>query len=410
MMSESWWRKVTARRRAVSLFVALLSLAGIAVVTLFPDRDAGGTPGPTCFYCDTFATLDVILNVALFLPLGAALRGFGWSWLRSLSSILALTLVIEILQFELISGRDANVRDLVANILGAALGAWLGGQWRSLVNVSPARARLFVAAGSVVLLAFLALVSWSWRPSYPNSLYYAQWAPDRGQRSVFAGHVLDASAARHAAPQGPLAASSAVRAAMAASGSRLSVRAVLSDPPPTPAPIFAIFDDERRMIAELAQSKGRLSFDLRQNADMMRLRKPTYRLDAERFLIRDATVAVEGALDGGAVRIAVVAKSGSASGVVRLTPGLGWTLFMPFSAPTGGAASLVSALWLAALFMPLGYWNGRATARGVWLGITLLGGFVAAPIAFGAAVAGVSDWLGALAGALIGVAAGRRSP
>ena len=67
---------------------------------------------------------ESILNIVLFLPFGAALR---WLRLRLLwASLLgfALSLAVEILQRNVIPGREGELQDLITNTIGATLG-WM---------------------------------------------------------------------------------------------------------------------------------------------------------------------------------------------------------------------------------------------------------------------------------------------
>ncbi len=399
------------RPRIVAWLATIVWLVAIGLLTLIPDPMArGSAAGPLCWYCDSYATLDVALNIALFLPLGIALKRLGWSWQRLLLTTLGLATLIEVLQLELVGGRDASIRDLLANTAGAGFGAWVSSAWRPTLHASSALARSLVRVGALVLLAVLGFVSWCWRPNFPRSQYFGQWAPDRGQESVFAGQILSATAGGQAAPGGgPLDSSVAVRDRLLVTGGRLTTRMVTSRATKSAAPIVAIFDDERRMIAELAQVGESVTFDLRQNADAVRLRKPMARLETGVLLDSGATVEIEGKYEHGEMMISATGAYGAVRHVSQLTPALGWTLLMPFSPALGASASLISALWLSLLLLPLGYWQGRARSGGLWLAVALVGGLTLLPLALSTGMAGVGDWAGALAGVLLGSVAGRRA-
>jgi glycopeptide antibiotics resistance protein len=66
-----------------------------------------------------------LLNVALFVPLGAALNLAGLSVRRTLLAGLALSTSIELLQLLVIPGRFGQLQDILANTIGAAIGALL---------------------------------------------------------------------------------------------------------------------------------------------------------------------------------------------------------------------------------------------------------------------------------------------
>jgi glycopeptide antibiotics resistance protein len=71
--------------------------------------------------------IEFLTNVLLFVPLsflGHRFRPY-WRWRQWLLAGLAATLVVELLQMIFLSGRSAQVIDLVANTLGALVGYWL---------------------------------------------------------------------------------------------------------------------------------------------------------------------------------------------------------------------------------------------------------------------------------------------
>ena len=63
-------------------------------------------------------------NILLFVPFGLLLRALrpGWSWLTVVLIGALASATIEILQAVARPGRTADVRDVIANTLGAALG------------------------------------------------------------------------------------------------------------------------------------------------------------------------------------------------------------------------------------------------------------------------------------------------
>ncbi|MCR2801394.1 VanZ family protein [Microbacterium sp. zg-Y818] len=126
---------VRSRRGRVLLAAAsALYLAVLASLTLGPQPETvGGTlvtlgdwfgawEGTAWL---TFAVLEFVANVVLFLPLGllwVAWVGRRRWWLATLAG-LALSGAIEATQALALPARYPDVRDLIANTLGAALGA-----------------------------------------------------------------------------------------------------------------------------------------------------------------------------------------------------------------------------------------------------------------------------------------------
>jgi hypothetical protein len=135
--------------------------------------------------CGSLVTADAIVNVALFIPAGVGLALLSR---RTGASIVLLALAsgaIEVAQFLVVPGRDAALRDVLANTLGAAAGVEAVRQWRLwLLPVSRRAGALALAAAALWVAALGATVGLS-RPSIPFQVYFGQ----RGNPPEFTGHV-----------------------------------------------------------------------------------------------------------------------------------------------------------------------------------------------------------------------------
>lgn len=122
------------RRTASALMVAYL--ATVAWIVFWPS--AGPATASVSWMTDLLlsvgapawvsaAVVEFLANVALFLPLTflGSLLIHGWSWQRWLVIGFCASAVIELGQLVLLPDRSARVVDLVANTLGALLGATL---------------------------------------------------------------------------------------------------------------------------------------------------------------------------------------------------------------------------------------------------------------------------------------------
>ena len=92
---------------------------GIVAVMDWPSGDATR---------DTvIAALEVFANVALFVPVGllVALRWRGLYWWEVVALGLAVSMTVEATQLAVLDSREATVRDLSSNTVGAALGVAL---------------------------------------------------------------------------------------------------------------------------------------------------------------------------------------------------------------------------------------------------------------------------------------------
>jgi len=70
--------------------------------------------------------VDFLLNILLFVPLGAGLGLYGVRLRRAVFFALTCTCLVEALQFFAVPGRYASFRDIMANFAGALIGYLLG--------------------------------------------------------------------------------------------------------------------------------------------------------------------------------------------------------------------------------------------------------------------------------------------
>lgn len=84
----------------------------------------------------TYELIETSANVLLFVPFGVLLMlgSLRMTWLRVAAVGLVVSAGIEILQAVALPGRTANVDDVVANTLGAAIGALGVVLWRRLAR------------------------------------------------------------------------------------------------------------------------------------------------------------------------------------------------------------------------------------------------------------------------------------
>lgn len=103
---------------------------------------------------------------------------------------------------------------------------------------------------------------------------------------------------------------------------------------------------------------------------------------------------------GDTVRLTVATGGRVRTAAVRLTPTMAWALLLPYARPWGPERVPLTALWLAALLAPVGYWLRWWAAGSPWRGRLSLAagaaavaiGLAGVPRLLGAAPADASEW------------------
>jgi hypothetical protein len=113
-------------------------------------------------------------------------------------------------------------------------------------------------------------------------------------------------------------------------------------------------------------------------------------------------------------RISIRAQAGprTASLDLRMSPSWGWTFLLPFEYALGKEAFLGTALWVAGLLLPLGYWGARSERRVAIMMIPFAIAVIClavVPLLTGLPMAHWSEWLAAAIGLVAGGILGRLS-
>jgi len=352
---------------------------------------------------------DALLNLILFIPLGAAfatwLRG-RWAWLAPA----VVTLLIEFSQYQWLVGRDASLRDLLTNTAGGVLGVSLVRGREALLRPGRSRARRLAGAA---LLAWLAIIGGSglgMRRSLPETSYWGQWAPVLGHFAIYDGTVLDIRINDESLPNGLAANSARLRELLLEDSVLVSAKVISGEPPLEPAPIASVYDGLQEEIFVLGQSGDDLVFRVRNGLVAAGLAGQTIRMRDFPGHAPGDTVHVTGGVIRNHYLLRAEARAGGRSLTVPFSAGWGWTGLLPFPYLIGPEAALVTALWLGALMLPAGYWlgsgGGRAGSLG-WIVVVTGLGLVGATALAGLPPGGWSEWLGSLTGGAAGWMLGR---
>jgi hypothetical protein len=357
--------------------------------------------------------VDVTLNVLLFIPVGAGLALAGARWRRALAIVALTTLGIETLQLVAIAGRDASLSDLLTNCSGGAIGFALGRSWRSLVFPDRALARGLALVACVAWLAALAFGGFAMSVSLPRAPWWAQVTPSYRPFVPFEGHVLHASLGGTAMPSDVLGDVPRLRAELL-NGAPARIVATTAFASGGVAPMLRVVGgDTRREVLLIGQRRSDLVVRIGMRAARLRFRTPAFEFPRLLAGPRGDTAVIESAIVGGVVRVTVERRGVRTTREIALSPAWGWSLLTPAHPPIGGMFALASALWLAALAAPLGYWCSvvgtisGARARWMCLAMAMMSiGMLGAPRVFGMQPMGWWEWGGAALGVAVAWALG----
>jgi VanZ family protein len=166
----------------------VLSALGVAAITLSTLRPHPATHAFLAASCCSFS--DVVLNVLLFIPLGAGLVMLG---LRPLAAVVTGALVssgIEVAQYWWIEGRFASVADVGANVAGALLGVLMVVHWHRRARWWP---KVAPAVAVLVVLVWL-LGAQVVRPAIPGPAeWVVEWGHAADRLHPFGGKLVEAS-------------------------------------------------------------------------------------------------------------------------------------------------------------------------------------------------------------------------
>jgi hypothetical protein len=408
---------VQAHRRS-GIVAASLTL-GILLATLWPLDDETATRGfRWCLICGG-QTLDLVLNVLGFMPLGLALGRAGFSGFQAALFGLLLSSGIEGTQASLIAGRHGELRDVVTNTLGAGLGVW-SIDWVVALWRPGGLAPRLAALSALLFVGVTSGTAYLLKPAWPPNRIHGQAGPDRPPHPQFKGRLLSFEVAGVPVPADRLTPESEAPIRAAIEARRLNTRATIAsgpaaEPDEDAAPI-ALLVTGRRDVIRFAQVGPDAAFTVRSNGEMLGLQP--FRLSVpDVFRQSDVELALEGSLEPDAMTFAVTGPTGRNAVHVPLTTALGWVFVSPGRGGVRASHELWSAVWLACVALPMGFYSAmvRRTESDRWRMLVRIGGTAAITLTIGLALVPVasalrpspplhwmSAWSGVAAGALLG--------
>ena len=380
----------------------IASVAAILAATLVPV--AGGKPEPWlgCVVCGDRGIADVLVNVLLFLPFGAALAAAGVPLSRCVLAGALVSAGVEFAQLY-VPGRDPNLGDVVANTLGSGLGVVLVATAPRWILPAGALGTRLSRTAALAAAALCYVTGWLLSPVLPPFPYLALWTPNLGYLEWYRGRVRDVTLGNAFLPPGLVVNSAAVRELLLASpGPSLHVRAVAGPPTVALGGLLVIDDQRQREVLLLGPDRNDLVFRYRTRAVALHLRldAPDIRFsNALRSVATGDTLAIT--VRGSRGQYTMSANGSRAEGL-GFTVASGWGLLLYPQALPAWFKTLCSVVWLTALWAPAGFW---ARTRGdAWvMAAGMAAGLLGAPTVTPLCPTPLLQWAAAGVGGLAGV-------
>jgi len=379
------------------------ALFGVAALTLTPVPVTFSAGAPWwCLWCGEFSLIDIIANVALFAPVGIGLWLIGFAPVAAAVTALAVTAGVEALQLQAIAGRDADLRDILTNSVGAGMGyalaPYLGTLWR------PPRRTAGILAGGVAAswIASRFLTGMLLAPSPPAGPWFAQVAPGGVYPSTLQGVVRLPTVNARPIGIGWIGRIEDVTTLWEHGGIVVVAEVTLRSLPARLASAVSVFSESREEAFVLGVDGGDVVFRIRNRAADFRLRSPSVRLHGG--IAAGDTAVITGRLHNR--RLAVMVGGTTAREVeVPLSAGLGWALLSPLDVRLDQSSARWSALLVAAALMLTAWYLAQAVRPSA---SALIGAFIGAAglvmpeIITVAAPTPAFEWLGAVLGLALG--------
>jgi VanZ family protein len=401
-------------KRLVASMLTLGGLVFILVLTLtpIPEQVPASTVAPfLCLLCGGRGLVDLVLNVLLFIPFAFGLRLSGVATRRVIVASILLTLLIEFLQYGVVTGRDSSLSDVLTNTLGGTIGAAMASHLDALVRPSPATARRLAIAWAAFWLGVTAVTALAFRPWAPAGPLMVKWARERPPHAPFGGRILAAYLGNAPLPEGRRPAGSRLPGLRRPGTTRLRLSVLTGNPSADWRPIL-ILSRRKLVVLGLSQSGQDLVFEAPSRASPLKFRPVAIRL--EDAFPTDSGLPLDLAAEVERQTVRVTSSyGGGRSWTLGLSPSFGWSLVLPFDYAFGPEVHLLTGLWLAGFMLPLGFWWGRAelpvsTTIALITGVVVLG-LGGLPLLTGYPPVHWSEWVASATGVALGWARSGRA-
>jgi hypothetical protein len=390
-------------RRALAAALVLLCVACIGWLTLTPRSTRTAHDPAWCLACAHLSARDIILNIFLFVPLGAALAMSGLRTRWCILLTLAGSLAIESVQWVAIAGRQASLMDVLTNTTGGAIGALLVHRRAAWVRPSVPVARGLAALVALAWVVQLAVTSWALRIDLrPAARYWGQWAHVFRTTERFPGSVQAFGINGTPLPDDTVVGHERLREAMLRDGVTITASATEGAEVPTRAQIVGLADDSGNLLVGITQERCANRLIGRMRGDAYGLASPGLRL--ERPCRPGEATEFAGSITRQAITLSATRSGAVESARLELRPTIGWMLLAPWSRLLRQGVAITFA-WVLCFGLALGWMLGGShigapAAAGISL-LALPGAAMLASRLSGLAAPGLAEWIAfGLSGAL----------
>src|SRR5204862_1186582 len=201
----------------------------------------------------------------------------GMPWTRCLLGGALLSAAVEFAQLY-IPGRDPSLGDVLANTLGAGLGAAVIPTAWSWLLPAGKRAAWMCRAAALAAAALCYVTGWLLAPALPRGDYATVWAPHFVHLAWYPARVRDATIGDVGVPEGAIAGSTAVRDLLRSpQGFTVHVAAIAGSRPASLGGLLDGYDERSRDKLLVGPARADLMFRLRAHAAAGPLAQPDVR-------------------------------------------------------------------------------------------------------------------------------------
>lgn len=380
-----------------------IAAALVLVATLYPMEAPVDGGNISCLLCGERGLADAIVNVILFIPLGAAAALMGRSTLAALALGAALSGSVELAQMTLIPGRDASIGDLIFNTVGAAAGvavvktSWW---WLGYDHIRASRLSLVAAILAAAVIASTGLL---FVPEAPEGAYIVMWRPVLKHLDHYAAPVRSATVGGYSILPGRIEEPTRLRELVRA-GAPLRVVGVAAPRTSRQAAMFTIHDELNREVILIGPDRDDLVFRVRMRSASAWLDHPDLRVvGGWRELTPGSEITVTARRSGRDYCVGFGSQPPCGRGFAA---GMGWALFLYNERWPAWLHSALSIFWLGMLGFPVGFWARRRWESLCAL-VVLAATIIAVPIWVGLLETPARQVLGGVVGIGLGIALAR---